>query len=244
MGDGFVTVGSFPVISDLALVAALLRDEDIPFQVLDGNTVHVAPHLAHAVGGARLQVRPVDVERTLWLLAEQGIAIDREHEGSPLLERFDEVTRNWTGVGRAPVALRLLLLAAPLLTAIVALLFFAFAPSLHERITGRWCVSSCLLNGVPVEVRTEQSGLFIRWAGCPEYIEFTSSGHVRFPGFNSREIHGHWRTLRGHVVLSDMDTLADQLDGSFEIDSDGGRLSLQNEHMIITADRWTIRSGF
>lgn len=241
-GSGFVTVGRFPSMVDLAVVQARLRDEGIEFLVRDDNTVNVAPQLAAAIGGARLQVRSVDVDRTLWLLAEQGIPIDREHEGSPLLEWFDARTRTLALLGRAPVALRFIILLVPVLSLVVTALFFAMRPSIEERLTGSWCVSSLTMDGTPMTVRT--LGFTITYEGCDEQMELVSSGVLRFPGLASPAIGAHWRVLRGDLIVQDADTLKELFDGTYMVDLDGNHLRLSNGHVLINAERRVLRLPF
>lgn len=110
--EEFVTVGSFTTVADLAMVEAELRERDIPYRMLDQNTVQVAPHYSAAIGGVRLQVRHRDRDAVVVILGDLGIEAERPHEGSELLDWFDGRTARLPCVGHMPLGQRFVMIAA------------------------------------------------------------------------------------------------------------------------------------
>jgi hypothetical protein len=67
--DDFVTVASFPDVSEAELAKERLELEGIRAFVVGAQTAGVMPFLVNATGGVRLQVEPKDVERAREILA-------------------------------------------------------------------------------------------------------------------------------------------------------------------------------
>lgn len=73
MSVTFVTIATFHNSYELDLIQARLKAEGIPFFVQDERTLQTASVYAAAMGGARLQVRPQDVEKVTRMLIEAGV---------------------------------------------------------------------------------------------------------------------------------------------------------------------------
>lgn len=71
MHDRLVTVATFDDTTRAALARNLLEAEGIPAVLMDESTIAMDWLLSNAVGGIKLQVAPVDVERAEFLLARQ-----------------------------------------------------------------------------------------------------------------------------------------------------------------------------
>ena len=59
----WVTVASFPSVTDLALVEAEFRERGLDHRLRDALSVQVAPHMSAAMGGIRLEVRCTSARR-------------------------------------------------------------------------------------------------------------------------------------------------------------------------------------
>ena len=237
-GVGYVTVGRFPAMIDLALVEALLREQEVRYRVLDETTATIIPPLASSSNGVRLQVHPDDVERTLALLAEQRIPVERVHAGSPLLDWFDVRTRASAWLARRPLGARFVLLMVPVAMMVALVLFATFRKSLAENLAGPWCVSTITIGGQRLELRPLDPNVSESMSGCEEYMDFATSGILRL-GADSPEISAHWRVLRGNVILERADSLGGSLDGTYVVEIDADQLVMTNDLVVIKAVRGT-----
>ncbi len=68
----FVTLRSFDLPTDLAIVRLKVEEAGIEYHVADELTVQTYNFLSNAVGGVKLQVRPEDYERANELLESLG----------------------------------------------------------------------------------------------------------------------------------------------------------------------------
>jgi len=78
MSTKLITVMTTLFPQELAIIRNVLDNEGIYNFVQDELTAQVASYYTHAVGGAKLQVREEDVERTVQILKENGYLKDED----------------------------------------------------------------------------------------------------------------------------------------------------------------------
>jgi hypothetical protein len=96
-------------VNELMFVEAELRSHEIPYYIPERNTNAVYPQYMPP-GGFSLLVRPEDVDSVRAMLVDKGVEIDREHEGSELLEWLDQWSRPLPFIGHMHIGKRLLVL--------------------------------------------------------------------------------------------------------------------------------------
>ncbi len=242
----FITVASFDATMDVALVEVEFRARAIEYRLLDNNTVLVAPHLAGAIGGIRFQVLEQQVEEAVRTLTELGIRVERHHQGSPLLEWFNQRTARLPFVGLVRVEKRLVLMSVSVLLLLVPVLFLAFRTPLKDRITEvEWCVDSILIDDEAIPVlTTADAGTFqLALSGCGEAIRFSRSGEVRFPGSNGPEVRLTWRTDGSHITLLCGSVDGCRFSGEYDVDVIGTTLHLSGSRIDLRAHAWHWDTG-
>jgi len=240
--SGFVTVGRFPNVADLIFVEAELREREIEYQIFDRNTVEVAPQYAAAIGGARLQVRRRDANNALAIIADLGIVIEREHEGSVLLEWFDRKSSVFPIIGSLALGKRFVIMAAVIVASIVVPSYCWTRPTDEDLLIEKdWCVATAKLDGKDLPLET--TGFRLMLSGCPESVRFGSNGSVSLPGIRSREVTASWHIRRGQIMIDHADTLAFVYEGNYDYSLDGSHLRLWRDNLLIVADEWSFSTG-
>jgi hypothetical protein len=70
--DKFITVLTFTQPSELYVIRARLESEGIESLVLNELSSQLRPFFSDAVGGIKLQVKEVDLDKTVEILKEAG----------------------------------------------------------------------------------------------------------------------------------------------------------------------------
>jgi hypothetical protein len=107
--SAWTLVTHFASMNEMMFVEAELRSYEIQYNIPERNTGSVYPQYLPP-GGFSLYVHPNDVETVRSLLVDKGVEIDREHEGSELLEWLDQWSRPLPFIGHLHVVKRLLVL--------------------------------------------------------------------------------------------------------------------------------------
>lgn len=89
-----ITIATFTLPSDLAIVKGRLESEGINCFVKDELTVQVYNFVSNAVGGIKLQVRKNQALQAMEILKEMGYAPRESSKPSRFWTFFDEKTRN------------------------------------------------------------------------------------------------------------------------------------------------------
>lgn len=234
---GFITIARFPYAAELALVEAELRERGIEFRVLDEHTAQVAPHYAAAIVGIRLQVRTMDTQVALSALADLGVPIDMEHQGSVLLDWFGRRTGNIPLFRSIPIGGRFLIIAAMVTSALITLLYLVFRTSDPARLmSNTWCVDTARFKGADLALST--TDLHLVSDRCSETIAFMPGGFVRLPGISSSAVNAKWRIVGDLLWVEEADTLGTVYNGSYEYSWMGSQLTLKNEQVIILTHAW------
>ncbi len=234
----WVTVASFPSVTDLALVEAEFRERGLDHRLRDALSVQVAPHMSAAMGGIRLEVPLHQREAAIDLLLDLGLHQMEASPVNPLLDGFDRWTKGWPLFGRMGPGKRFATMAA-LVFSVGGLL--AWWATVHERDplagldAGTWCVRTMQVDGRMVEVRT--TGLRIRWAGCEEELGFTRSGTALFPGMGGRAVAAEWLREGDHVRITGADTMGDVFEGLYAVRLHPSRLELRSRRVALFAER-------
>lgn len=81
-----ITIKSFLTPSEASMIQSILAAEDIYCFLKDENAVLMAPYLANAIGGVKLQVHEEDVERAIIILKNSGVLKEPQKQESWLKE--------------------------------------------------------------------------------------------------------------------------------------------------------------
>lgn len=85
MEDELVTIMTFSLPGDTAVLCSILDNEGIFYFLQDELTVQVNPLYSPAVGGIKLQVRKEDVEKAVSVLKKAGFY---KEENNPVVPKF------------------------------------------------------------------------------------------------------------------------------------------------------------
>lgn len=121
----FVTIATFTLPSELAVIKGKLESEGIDCFVKDELTVQVHNFLSNAVGGIKLQVRNTDASKATELLKDMGYLKGDNSQPSRFWTFVDRKTKNIPYLKNRELEHRLFvlmwaILAIPVLIVIVA----------------------------------------------------------------------------------------------------------------------------
>lgn len=119
----WMVIASFPGGQELGLLEAVFRDRAIPYRLRDALSVQIAPHLAGALGGVRLEVPENYREEATDALLDLGLAQLESAPENPILNSFERTTASWPVIGKWPTGPRLLLVCALLSTLVAVTLY-------------------------------------------------------------------------------------------------------------------------
>ena len=117
--EKFITVITFNLPHHAHLAKAKLQSEGIEVFLKDEMTAHVNYLYAGAIGGIKLQVREVDVDRAQRVLIESGYMKEPVRKQNSVLIRFDKLTSTWALIGNLPVEFRIVIVTALLVSVVM-----------------------------------------------------------------------------------------------------------------------------
>lgn len=123
--ENWITVATFTYPTELAVVKSFLEAEEIEFNVKDELAVQADNFLSNAVGGVKLQVKPLDVERAKIIVSEFGYTPEEAFVPSVFWTKFDALTSSFPFLSKKSVEERFTILAGIALFIIVTLVYFA-----------------------------------------------------------------------------------------------------------------------
>jgi hypothetical protein len=224
MEDDFVTIMTFSLPHELAVIRARLESEEIECNVQNELTVQVYNLYSNAIGGIKLQVRQRDCLRAQEILKEAGYLVPEAEEPSKFMKQVDVIVlamhNHWKKI---VIALFLFVVGA----------FFFIPPKPPETLDvklmrSRWCLDKIVHKGKDVFPRT--TGVRIVYSGdCEEMVEFVSNTRIKLPGINCAEVSGMWRIWDTSVVVFSLDTLKQTYEGVYRVKQDQNILTLSSD---------------
>lgn len=223
---------TFMFPTELAVVKSKLESEGIDCRVLDENIVQAHNFLSQAIGGVRLQVKESNLERARKILEESGLA---EKEKEPEQSKIEKTIDNPIFQKR----IKFLLFSLVTITIVLASTLFVYRYLNRltdlELLTKRnWCVDYIVYQNQEYIPYTLSDQIQIRLVGiCLEKINFETTGHINFPGFNSPRINGKWKLVNNVIKISEIDTLDFLLERKYEYE-------INQKELIMSSDSLTI----
>lgn len=218
--------------TELAVVKSKLESEGIECIVLDENTVQAHNFLSQAIGGVRLQVAESNFERAREILEDSGLA---EKEKRPDQSEIEKTMNN----PKFQKRMKFFLVTLVATTVVFVLTLFVYRylnrPTDLERLTERnWCLDYIIYQNQEYVPYTISDRIQISLINeCSEKLDFDTTGHVHFPGFNSSRINGSWKLENNTISVSQLDTLDFLLERKYEY-------KINQKELILNSDSLTI----
>jgi Putative prokaryotic signal transducing protein len=208
-------------IQEANLIIQSLKNNEIEAQLLDANTVQLAPHLSKAIGGIKIIVSENDFHEAIAILEQDfGIIYTDANE----VKGYEEYILNWTN--KLPIINKFrpsyqILATSGILLLIVSIILIALnTPSTKERLTKTdWCIRHMIFEGKERYPNTiEQLMLVINGANCQEKIKFGKGNGINLPGFETPKINGVWDIKDKTVTIHDVDNFPKFYNGVYKVD--------------------------
>ena len=235
--SAFITIATYPNISELAIAKGRLEADGIACFVQDELTVQVYNFYEQAVGGVKLQVNEDDVETARRILIESGLLADLPPDDYEvrLVGNIDRWSSKIPVLGRFNIFKRFAYLLLLLAFLVVAITFATLYKSDFDLINNKvWCLYQVEHKNKVLVPNTIEKFKLIIYGECPEKAKFYKNGTMVFPGFNSKSIHGTWKLVDDEMFISGVDTLGEMLDGTYDVDVSRTELILSNSNTVIT----------
>lgn len=232
----WVELASFPSTMDLVFVEAEFRERGIPYRLRDGLSLQVAPHLAQAMGGIRLEVPMDQVADATDLLLDLGVRERATSDENALLLTFDRATERLPFIGHRGLGFRVGLMAVVVLglgTWAAIRLGRAWEPTPWELLTATtWCVRSATLDGEALPLG-QSSGL--AFVGCEGQLRFQDDQEVRLMGLGLPFMQGRWAPEGEAVRLRDLPAGMGHLEGLYAFRVTARTLELRSQRIHLRA---------
>lgn len=223
------TIASFDLPHEAHFAKAKLESEGIKVFLKDELTVQVDNFISNAIGGVKLQVFERDVIKSNEILVEAGFLKPKNIESDLYESNLSKLTSRIPLIGRLGFEIRILVILAVLVIAVLVPIVLLSLPSKTELITGEtWYLNTIRYNGKYYKPQTNELKLVLS-NGYSENIKFYEGGTVRMPGFNTPSIEAKWKLENNKLVIFDSDTLNYIYDGSYDLNVNSNSISLTSK---------------
>jgi hypothetical protein len=231
-----VTVITFTYAHHLAPVRGRLEAEGIECFTKDEWTATANPFISNAIGGIKLQVKSVDVERAQEILRQSGHLKHDVERPSDFYKAVDSFSNHIPLLSKLRFEFRFLILVAISVIGIMLIIYFKTRPSISEKLTAnRWCVNEVKYHDKIYSAKT--FGLKLVSPGsCDEAIFFNEDGRVSLPGFHSYFVDAHWRVRNDSVQIFGADSFSNVYNGTYYADFSTYGLELKSVSTSINCD--------
>jgi hypothetical protein len=231
--NDWITILTFTFPHEAHLAELTLQSEGIEVLIQDELTVQVNNFYSNAIGGVKLQVQEIDVEKAYQILKDAGYIREKVLHVNKFLLFLDRFTSKFPFVGKSILPLRLIVLFVLICFLSCIPFIISSLPSLSERLTKHsWCVDDFIYKGK--QYHTNTTGLKLVFdEGCSETFDFSNSGKVELPGFNSYAVTASWKLEKRKLVIYDSDTLSYLYNGVYNIDIRKGSITLESENLTL-----------
>ncbi len=123
--NSWVTILSFTYPHEAHLAKANLEAEGIEVVLKDEFTAQINNFYSDAIGGVKVQVLPMDVQKAQGILEKGGYYLKTKEESSILMNKLDRFSSSFPIIGQAKLEVRLfVVILILLLVVLVPVLFF------------------------------------------------------------------------------------------------------------------------
>lgn len=228
----WITIFAFTYPHEAHIAKAKLESEGIEVMLKDELTVQVNNFYSGAIGGVKLQVQENNVIPAQEILKETGVIQEQVFKRGKLIAWIDKTTSYFPFVGKSLLELRLLVFVFILLLMIIIPLSIFSMPSTQEKVVGRWCINRVVYKEKVYAPYTY--GIKSVSYNCYENFVFLKDGTVKFPGFKSRAVLGHWGITDDIFEIFDCDTLGYLYNGRYELEVSSDIIDLKSKTTRIT----------
>jgi hypothetical protein len=234
-----ITVATFTLPSDLAIVKGRLESEGIECFVSDEMTVQVYNFVSNAVGGIKLKVRAEDVDRAREILQEAGHLRPTDMVPSEPTGKWYKLTQKIPFLNRMPLAFQPYVLAGIIISsAIIALAVVSMPSDYDHLLDANWCVEYIEHEGKKYKTDTTNYP-FLFYGHCREELHLLAHGSVVLPGFETDAVSAKWTFHGDSIRFYQTDNFGQIYEGMFHIDISGYDLTLTSANTVIYAyDSW------
>ncbi len=233
----YVTVATFTLPSEMAVIRAKMESEGIACYASDEMTVQVYNFMSNAVGGIKLQVEEKDAERARALLKEWGHLPKENPENTGIWVRLNRMTYNWPWIGKLRVELRFLILLGFLALVPMVFLYVWLNPSVEEQLMEQeWCFRNLIYENNNYYPRTTaylDGPMVLTMNSCEETLRFKENGQVILPGFRSAQFTAQWEMVEDEVHIFSADTFQHIFEGFYNVQVNERVLILESEQTMI-----------
>jgi hypothetical protein len=208
-------------VQEANLIILSLQNNGIEAQLLDANTVQLAPHLSEIIGGVKIVVSENDFHEAIAILEQDfGIVYTNSNE----VKGYEEYVLNWTNklpiINKLRPSFQILATSAILIFIVSVILIALNIPSTKEQITqSEWCIKHITFEGKELHPNTiEPVMLVFSSANCQEKIKFGKGNSVEFPGFETERIRGFWDIKDKIMTIKDVDNFPEIYNGVYKVD--------------------------
>ena len=229
----FQTVAVFTYPSELAIAKSFLESNNIECFVKDELTIQVHNFYSNAIGGIKMQVKPEDFKKARHLLLQRGFIKDEKVDHDGLLPKLDALTSKIPFMGSMRFPNKMIVLFVLLISMVVIPGLYFVIPTTSERLTNSdWCLSHVSFNGKNYIPATDRVRIILN-GECLESAKFKVNGKLVLPGFESDFIIGQWELTEDKVEIYDIDNFANIYNGIYDLNFEGGELTMTSENTIL-----------
>jgi len=237
----WITIKTFTLPIEAAIIRGRLESEGIECFLTNELTTQVNPLYSNAIGGVELQVRESDLQNAIAILKEGGYLPDEDALPSTFLLKLDSITLKIPFLKKLQLLLRLMILVAVFVGAIVSFIIYANLPTTSERLTAnKWCLDNVVYDNKKFIPETDAFIKFIGSGFCNESITFLDNGKVTFPGFKSNSVWAHWQLENDFLIISRADTFDFVYNGLYKLEFSNNQLILKSEKTTLNCHKENI----
>jgi|CXWL01.1.fsa_nt_gi hypothetical protein len=228
MEDDFVTIMTFTLPHEVAVIRARLESEDIECNVQNELTVQVYNFYSNAIGGIKLQVKEKDWENALVIMKEVGYFQEEAKESSEFTKQVEKVISS------------IHLHSKKIIIAVVAMIGGGWGLSTYmekgvietlniQLIRKDWCLEQIKYNGKVLNPITTGPVAQMYGDRCETRIKFLGNGLVNLPGINTGRPQGVWGVIGDSLYIYGLDTLNEIYGGAYKTEMNNDVLTLRSD---------------
>lgn len=93
--NNWITIKTYWQVHEAEMTRNLLNAHDIDCQIKDNFTLQSDPLLNNTIGGAKIQVRPNQLNEAIELLTSKGILTDKDNVDSSFYNKIERFLRKY-----------------------------------------------------------------------------------------------------------------------------------------------------
>jgi hypothetical protein len=230
--NDWITILTFTYPQEAYIVKAKLESEGIKSFIKDELTAQVNNLYSNAIGGVKVQVQEIDLDRAFKILKKLGYFEEPEQPENKLLLKIDEFTAKLPIIGKTIFAKRLFVVSSIIIVIIVFAIMFLGLPSLTSKLTKQyWSLQTLVYKGK--QQKTKIHTIDFAYSKATHSSSCSNKGEVAFTGFDNFEFYANWKVKNNKLLIFESDSLATILNGKYSVDIDDNKLTLESTTTIM-----------